>query len=56
MGATEKVLSEKVSSMEKGNKMLERLVFAAMAVFIFGKQIQGGIADVFEAAKAKPGS
>ena len=46
----EKVLKAEAASMEKGFKMLERLVYAAMAVFIFGKQIGSGISNVFEAA------
>ncbi len=48
IGAMEKVVSEKVNSIEKGFQVLERLVFAAMAVFIFGKQIASGITDVVE--------
>ena len=46
----EKVLKAEAARMEKGFKMLERLVYAAMAVFIFGKQIGSGISNVFEAA------
>ena len=36
-------LTEKIGAMEKGLNVLERLVFAAMAVFIFGKQITSAI-------------
>ena len=66
MNAMEKIVTGNVTNMEKivtGNvtnmkdslKMLERLVFAAMTVFIFGKQIGSGISDVFEAATTRAG-
>ena len=45
-------LSEKVSAMRESIKILEKLVFASMAVFIFGKQIGSGISEVVEASKA----
>ena len=66
MNAMEKIVTGNVTNMEKivtGNvtnmkdslKMLERLVFAAMTVFIFGKQIGSGISEVFEAATTRAG-
>lgn len=56
LGVTEKVVAEKVGAFEKMVRdetwTLSALFFAAMAVFIFDKQISGAIADVVDAAKA----
>jgi hypothetical protein len=51
--AMEKIVTASVANMKDSLKMLERLVFTAMAVFIFGKQIGSGVSDVFEAAAAR---
>ena len=52
----ESVVSAKVDSMKDTLKLLEKLVFAAMAVFIFGKQIGSGISDAIEVAKKGGGN
>jgi hypothetical protein len=56
IAAMEKVLKSEVSSLKDSFKSIERIFILAVAVFLFGKPIAGGINDVFIAAKeAKEG-
>ena len=51
ISAMEKVLKSEVSAMKDSFKSIERIFILAVAVFIFGKPVLGGIKDVFDAAK-----
>ena len=51
ISAMEKVLKSEVSSVKDSFKSIERMFIFAVAVFIFGKPVLGGIKDVFDAAK-----
>ena len=51
ISAMEKVLKSEVSSVKDSFKSMERIFFLAIAVFIFGKPVLGGIKDVFDVAK-----
>jgi hypothetical protein len=51
ISAMEKVLKAEVSTVKDSFKSLERLFYIAIAVFIFGKPVLGGIKDVFDSAK-----
>ena len=51
ISAMEKVLKSEVSAVKDSFKSIERIFFLAIAVFIFGKPVLGGIKDVFDAAK-----
>ena len=51
ISAMEKVLKSEVSSVKDSFKSIERIFILAVAVFIFGKPVLGGIKDVFDAAK-----
>ena len=51
ISAMEKVLKAEVSAVKDSFKSLERLFYIAIAVFIFGKPVLGGIKDVFDSAK-----
>ena len=51
ISAMEKVLKSEVSAVKDSFKSIERIFILAVAVFIFGKPMLGGIKDVFDAAK-----
>jgi len=51
ISAMEKVLKSEVSSVKDAFKSIERIFILAVAVFIFGKPVLGGIKDVFDVAK-----
>jgi len=51
ISAMEKVLKSEVSSVKDSFKNMERIFILAVAVFIFGKPVLGGIKDVFDVAK-----
>ena len=51
ISAMEKVLKSEVSSVKDSFKSIERIFILAVAVFLFGKPVLGGIKDVFDAAK-----
>ena len=51
ISAMEKVLKSEVSAVKDSFKSIERMFILAVAVFIFGKPVLGGIKDVFDAAK-----
>ena len=51
ISAMEKVLKSEVSSVKDSFQSMERIFFLAIAVFIFGKPVLGGIKDVFDVAK-----
>jgi hypothetical protein len=51
VASMEKVLKAEVSAVKDSFRGLERLFILAVAVFIFGKPVLGGINDVFNAAK-----
>ena len=51
ISAMEKVLKSEVSSVKDSFKSIERIFILAVAVFIFGKPVMGGIKDVFDEAK-----
>ena len=51
ISAMEKVLKSEVSAVKDSFKSIERIFILAVAVFIFGKPVLGGIKDVFDAAK-----
>ena len=44
-------LGSEVSSVKDSFKSIERIFILAVAVFIFGKPVMGGIKDVFDEAK-----
>jgi hypothetical protein len=51
VSAVKDTLKSEVSVMKDLFKSLERIFILAIAVFIFGKPVMGGINDVFDAAK-----
>ena len=51
ISAMEKVLKSEVSSVKDAFKSIERIFVLAIAVFIFGKPMLGGIKDIVDAAK-----
>jgi len=51
ISAMEKVLKSEVSAVKDSFRSIERIFILAVAVFIFGKPVLGGIKDVFDAAK-----
>ena len=51
ISAMEKVLKSEVSSVKDSFKSIERIFILAVAVFLFGKPVLGGIKDVFDVAK-----
>jgi hypothetical protein len=51
--AMEKVVTEKVNAVNKSLELLQRLVFLAMGVFIFGEQFRNSINNVSSAVTEK---
>ena len=51
ISAMEKVLKAELSAVKDSFNGIERLFYLAIAVFIFGKPVLGGIKDVIDAAK-----
>ena len=51
VSAVKDSLKSEVSSVKDSFKSIERMFILAVAVFIFGKPVLGGIKDVFDAAK-----
>lgn len=51
ISAVEKVLKAEVSALKDSFRNVERICILAIAVFIFGKPVLGGIKDVLDAAK-----
>ena len=51
VSAVKDSFKSEVSSVKDSFKSMERIFFLAIAVFIFGKPVLGGVKDVFEAAK-----
>lgn len=52
MAAMEKVLLAEVSSMKRSFKTMEKLIFLAIATFLFAKPALAGFQEVVEASKA----